>query len=172
VKAEHCFLSLYGTLILKENQADARAIVGLGKARINWVDKKLIDVRMLRLSQQSSSSTDLLKRIVQPEHEWQFYPEGAVQYTQEEETNYSVQFIQAQVEAWMSRKHFLKARALLEAYEPIFASPRMVNKFRDIEEHIASASKEQCQQLKEGIKESLPYFAIFVKRYCESWGMP
>jgi virulence-associated protein VapD len=53
---------VYGS-ILNDNPKDPEALVGLTKARYKWIDKSLIDVRMLRLSQQAASATDLLKQL-------------------------------------------------------------------------------------------------------------
>ncbi|TSA04206.1 MAG: hypothetical protein D4R81_02210, partial [Nitrospiraceae bacterium] len=91
--------------ILKVDPSDAKAIVGLKKARLGWIDKKLLDVRMLRLAEQAGPASELLKQIIKSEREWQFYPEGAVQYTQEEETQYAVRFIKAQTDAWSAKGH-------------------------------------------------------------------
>lgn len=158
-------------LLLKEDPSDAKAIVGLRKARNGWIDKSLIDVRMLRLSQQAAPATDLLKKIIERESEWQFYPEGAVQYTQQEETKYAIRLIAAQVDAWQAKGHLLKARAYIEGYRKLFATPALVARYESINGQLTNAAKGQCVTYKVSSKPTLPYFMTFAKRYCDSWGI-
>ena len=157
--------------ILDSAPRDAKAIVGLKKARTNWIDRKLIDVRMLRLSEQAVPATELLGKIIQFEREWQFYPEGAVQFTQQEETKFAVQLISAQIDAWQARGHLLKARVYLEAHTPIFATPALIERFENLSGQLKQAAQEQCDSYKSHIKPSLPHLANFAKRYCGSWGI-
>ena len=157
--------------ILDRTPTDAKALVGLKKARANWIDKKLIDVRMLRLSEQAVPAIELLIKIIQLEREWQFYPEGAVQFTQQEETNFAVQLVSAQIDAWQARGHLLKARVYLEAHSPIFASPALIERFERLSGQLRQAAKEQCDSYKSHTKPSRPHLATFAKRYCGSWGI-
>lgn len=157
--------------ILNQDPNDAKAIVGLKKARTNWIDRKLIDVRMLRLSEQAGPAAELLKQIIEREREWQFYPEGAVQYTQEEETQLAVRFVTAQVEAWRTKGYLLQARAFLQIYHPVFATPALVKRYEAIGGQLAASANEQCLGFKQDLAPSQPYFATFAKRYCDSWGV-
>lgn len=157
--------------ILKDNPDDAKALVGLKRSRTNWIDKALLDVRMLRLSQQAVTATELLKTIIAREREWQFYPEGAVQFTQEEETKFAVRLITAQIEAWQTRGHILKARAYLEGNRQVFATPALVARYEHITGHLTNAAKGQCESYRGLSTPSLPYFMTFAKRYCGSWGV-
>lgn len=157
--------------ILKDSPNDAKALVGLKRSRTNWIDKALLDVRMLRLSQQAGPATDLLKKIIEREREWQFYPEGAVLFTQEEETKYAIRLISAQVEAWQSRGHLLKSRTYVEGYRQVFATPLQIKRFENMKSQLTNAAKNQCEAYKTSSKPSLPYFITFAKRYCDSWGI-
>ena len=159
------------TEILDRNPKDAKALVGLKKARNSWIDKSLIDVRMLRLSQQAAPATDLLKKIIGREREWQFYPEGAVQFTQEEETKYAVRLIAAQIEAWQTKGHLLKARAYIEEYRQVFATPALITQYENIKGQLTNAAKNQCETYKTLSMPSLPYFITFSRRFCDSWGI-
>jgi hypothetical protein len=161
---------VYGS-ILNDNPKDPEALVGLTKSRYKWIDKSLIDVRMLRLSQQAASATDLLKTIIEREREWQFFPTGAVQYTQEEETKYAVSLIAAQTEAWQTSGHLLKARAYIEGYQRMFATPTVIARYEHIKGQVTSAAKNQCENYRASAEPSLPYFTAFAKRYCDSWGI-
>ena len=157
--------------ILKGNPNDAKALVGLKRSRTNWIDKALLDVRMLRLSQQAAPATDLLKKIIDREREWQFYPEGAVHFTQVEETKYAIRLISAQVDAWETRGHLLKARAYVEGYRQVFATPVLIKRFENINSQLTNTAKNQCDTYKTSSRPSLPYFITFAKRYCDSWGI-
>ena len=157
--------------ILDRTPTDAKALVGRTKARANWIDKKLIDVRMLRLSEQAVPAIELLIKIIQLEREWQFYPEGAVQFTQQEETKFAVQLISTQIDAWQARGHLLKARVYLEAHSPIFASSALIERFERLSGQLRQAAKEQCDSYKSHTKPSRPHLTNFAKRYCGSWGI-
>ena len=157
--------------ILDSAPTDAEAIVGLKRARTNWIDKKLIDVRMLRLSEQAVPATELLEKIIQLEREWQFYPEGAVQFTQQEETKFAVQLVSAQIGAWQARGHLLKARVYLESHSSVFATPALIERFENLSGQLRQAAKRQCDLYKSRINPSLPHLAGFAKRYCGSWGI-
>lgn len=159
------------TQILDQDPNDARAIVGLKKAQMKWIDKKLIDVRMLRLSEQAVPAAELLKNIIERERKWQFYPEGAVQYTQEEETQHAVRLVAAQTEAWQAKGYLLKARAFLGAYQPIFATPRLLKRYQGLANQFALSANQQCRAYHHDLDPSNPHFATFVKRYCDSWGV-
>lgn len=159
------------TTILEGNPKDASALVGLKKSRNLWIDKSLIDVRMLRLSQQAAPATDLLKKIIEREREWQFYPEGAVQFTQEEETRFAIRLISAQVESWKTRGHLLKARAYVEGYRQVFATPALITRYENIKDQLTNAAKGHCEAYKSSSRPSLPYFTTFARYYCDSWGI-
>jgi tetratricopeptide (TPR) repeat protein len=155
--------------ILDEDPKDIKAIIGLKKARINWIDRKLIDVRMLRLAEQAGTATELLKKILEHEREWKFYPEGAVQYTQEEEVRLAGKFISAQVEAWQGSGFILKGRAFLHAYRQIFETNKLVSRYEEINKRLIAAADKQCQGYRSVLDPSYPHSAIFIKRYCDSW---
>lgn len=159
------------TRILESDPNDAKALVGLKRSRVNWIDKALLDVRMLRLSQQAGTATELLKKIIAREQEWQFYPEGAVKYTQEEETKFAVRLITSQIEAWQMRGHILKARVYLEGNRQVFATPALVARYETVTSHLVNTAREQCESYRGLSKPSLPYFMTFARRYCGSWGV-
>lgn len=159
------------TALLGQDPRDAQAIVGRTKARNGWIDKKLIDVRMLRLSGQAHAALDLLTQIIAREREWQFSPVGAVQYTQEEETDQAVQFVAAQLDAWRTNGPLLRARAFLQQYRPVFASPSLVKKYEDLLSLLMDAARAECLGQARELDASHPYHAIFVARYCQSWGI-
>jgi len=157
--------------ILEQDPQDAKAIVGLKKARVGWIDRKLIDVRMLRLAEQSVAATDLLREIIEREREWKFYPEGAVQYTQEEETRFAEHFIAAQVDAWLAKRLLLQARAFLAHYQPIFATSVRVKTYEVLRSRMTQSATEQCREESQSLSPALPHWAAFIKQYCESWGV-
>lgn len=157
--------------ILEQDPQDAKAIVGLRKARLGWLDIKLLDVRMLRLADQSVAATDLFLEVINREREWQFYPEGAVQYTQEEETRFAERFITAQVDVWQAKKLLLQARAFLAHYHPIFATSVRTKNYEVLRSRMTKDATEQCREESESLSAGLPYWAAFIKRYCESWGV-
>ena len=159
------------TALLERDPQDAGAIAGRTKAQNGWISKKLIDVRMLRLSGQAGAALDLLTNIITREREWQFSPVGAVQYTQEEETGQAVQFIAAQLDAWRTNGSLLQARAFLQQYRPVFTSTSLVKKYEDLLSLLVDAARTECQGQAREFDASRPYHASFISRYCQSWGI-
>lgn len=74
-----------------QKDKDPKTQEGLRKTQKQWVEKKLIEVRLLRLGKNFGSSESLLKEIILKQTEWQVFPTGAAFATQNEEIElYSV----------------------------------------------------------------------------------
>lgn len=163
--AEHAYRQ-----ILSDDPSDAEATVGVRRARLGWIDNKLLDVRMLRLSDQTETSFDLLKEIIKREREWQFFPEGAVQFTQLEEIEHAARYVEVRVESLIGKRHLLKARDFVGASSPVLQSPRNLLLIEKLARALGEAATQECRGYEESLTEKQPYFATFVVRYCASWG--
>lgn len=156
--------------ILRETPGDAEALVGLRRARLGWIDRKLLDVRRLRLSDQAETSFGLLKEIQKREHDWQFIPDGAVHFTQIEEIEYAAKYVEAKVEILKDKGYFLKAREFVETSSSVFQSPRSLVLVEKWKRSLRESARQECRGYEESLEEQHSYSAIFMMRYCATWG--
>ncbi|MDB2426188.1 hypothetical protein N9W41_01450, partial [bacterium] len=103
--------------ILRYDPKDRGALAGLTKARVGWIGKKLIQVRLLRLAGNHRKSLDLLLSIYSNENAWGVFPTGAAAFTQEEESHFAQKSIKFVVLKSLKKNKPLKAQFYLEKYD-------------------------------------------------------
>ena len=101
-------LSLY-ELALKNNKNNPEAKEGLRQARQAWIERKLIDVRLLRLADNFGDSEKLLRQLIQNQNEWQVFPVQAAFSTQTEEMNYFANRIRERIRKFLDQRNPLAA---------------------------------------------------------------
>jgi hypothetical protein len=160
-------VSLYQSAVEKD-PSDVEARAGLQQARTLYIDKKLIETRMARLSGNPQNAMDLLLDIVQKEKLWQFAPVGQVASTQEEETGEALRFLAQKSQQSVATDRPLVALYYFKHYGPIFeTSP---GAYSASLKRMQVQGYGQCASLGKLREKSRPYFAQFVQRLCAQWG--
>jgi hypothetical protein len=150
------------------NESDAK--IGLQKSRLSWISSKLIEVRLTRLAGNTQQSLDQLKAVIDNESLWSVYPEGAVAFTQEEESRFASLTVVDQIEQALKNGKPLLAHSILKNREGLFQGPRA--KQREV---LATKVRLQgagdCAKLSQKIRQSDYYFGLFTQKYCRFFGV-
>ncbi len=159
--------SLYERALIND-PGDAEAIEGLKRSRQQLIQERLIQVRLLRLANNSQDALDTLNNIMKDEASWKLSPTGVAFSTQTEECRESFKWFQSQIMTTLTAEQNLKAKIFSDKYSPIFAAGDLSTKFNRIEKAINDHGLAQCRTMR---KSSTGAFAAdFADRFCMVWG--
>ena len=151
--------------IIAKNPKDAEAAVGLRRAREKTIDTKLIQVRMSRLGGNDQNAADMLLKIILNENQWQLYPSGKAQYTQEEEKDFSLGYLTRKIEKANSDQFPLLSLFILKKFAPIFDGAQS-KRMSVLQAKTKSRGLDICKKLVALRRRELPYFSLWVKDFC------
>lgn len=155
---------------IAENPRDEKAHAGLRRARTQFIDAKLIEIRKARFAGSQRQAVDTLLELVKLQSQWEFFPRGALAGTQEEESHEALAYIEGQIASAKAKDRPLSALYLLTHYEPVFAgslSPRREFLLRQL----TVDGKKQCSALSRNESGKQPYYSEFVRKVCAAWGV-
>jgi hypothetical protein len=160
--------------ILARNPNDTDAAAGLKKAEAEWIDHRLIDVRMTRLAGSGDKALDMLLDIENREAQWGTEPMGNVAFTQNEETSYGIQFADKFAADAVAQKLPLKGEVFLLRYQKLFGGGEVAGRYQAARARTRAAGKISCASLLPKKPDELagkhPYYYAFLRGYCDYWG--
>lgn len=162
-------MKAYDTLV-KQDDKDDDAIIGLQKTREKLVDIGLLRVRKIRLRGKTTQSTDTLLDLVRQENEWKFFPKDRVMFTQEEETKEAFGIVSRMVDDALRKGQPLRASFFLRHYEPIFQG-QLLQLYERKKATVAKKGESSCTELASKNLDKKPFLAGFLKKYCAHWGV-
>ncbi len=161
-------LGIFENLVVKENEPEARE--GLRKAQQQWIERKLIDVRLFRLSENIGSSESLLKEIIQKQSQWQSFPTGAAYATQTEEIMLYSERVKARILKSLQLKNPLLAQFELNTHQ--FILNRALNENTSVlKNSVFKEAEEFCKREAKSIKPNDYFTQIWLVQTCRSWGI-
>lgn len=156
--------------LARSKSKDPEVIEGLKKARQGVISKRLIEVRMARMSGNADGALEQLWDVVRLENEWKEFPTAQTGFTQAEETGYLYSAFEGKLKAALETKFPLRAESAHRRYAPVFASGDTARKFQGWEKPIRQSGKESCKGFLAMGRKDLPYFGEFTRKYCAHFG--
>lgn len=160
-------LNLFQRAIL-ENKNDEKAIQGLKTTQKAWIEKKLIEVRLLRLAQNFGESEILLKNLISNQNEWQVFPSGAAFSTQKEEIQFLTDRITNNIHQYLKKNNPLAAQIEYIKNKKLMNDTLKVNTL-NLEKQIDKVGKEFCNQTEKTINSNDFFTFEWLKKTCEVW---
>lgn len=158
--------------LLEKNHENKKAQAGLRKAQRGWIDKKLLETRRLRMSDNHHGSIELLRKIVDKQNTWDVFPTGAVAFTQKEELFHSRKNVIQMMGRFLKKKKALKAFLVSRRYRSFFQTQRDQLLFKAMKPKIHKVAKRNCRTMSHNLKREQFYYGQFVSEYCGLWNLP
>lgn len=155
---------------LNENKNDASAKEGLSKARAAWLQKKLIDVRLFRLSNNIGESESLLLQIINHENEWHIFPTGAAYATQGEEIEIFAIRIQNKIRNYLEKKNPIAAQLEYNRHSFILEKALQQNTAK-LKNNIYDVGVRFCKDLENSLTQDDYYTNIWLSQTCKIWNI-
>lgn len=151
-----------------KNPQDGDAMEGLRKAQQEWINRKLIDVRLLRLSDNLRDSESLLLDIINKENEWQVFPSGVAFSTQKEEIQLFSKRVEERVEKLVQEKNPISAQVEFNKNHFILGEARSKN-LSLLKNKIYSQGLRFCSNTYKALQSTEYYTLDWLKRTCAIW---
>lgn len=161
-------LGIFQNLVEKKNEPEARE--GLRKAQQQWIERKLIDVRLLRLGENVGSSEALLKEIIQKQSQWQAFPAGAAYATQTEEVHLYSERVKDRIAKAIQAKNPLLAQFELNTHQFILSRALSENT-ASLKNSIFKEAEDFCKREAKQIKSSDYFKQLWLSQTCQIWGL-
>ena len=158
--------------ILEKSPKDPEALEGLHSARENIIDKRLLEIRYMRLAGNHDEALSAFRDLFKDEADWDLYPRGAVFFTQQEELKYALSHVTQIVDTRLAEKHPVLARQYFDGYKDIFWQGKTLDSAKSLDKKIIDSGNVSCLDFVGNVSDKTPYFAGFVRRYCSYWGSP
>ncbi|MCB0377531.1 MAG: hypothetical protein KDD33_03485 [Bdellovibrionales bacterium] len=155
--------------ILESNANNAKAQIGLRKARIGWIGQQLINVRLMRLAGNLEKSHSLLLEVIEKENQWGHFPKGAVAFTQKEEAQVAQKRVKLEIQQALTVNRPLRAQFLIDKYESFFQGKKEKRSIQQLMEDTKILGNQQCQRMAQELADSQFYFGNFVRKICQVW---
>lgn len=160
-------LRLFQSAVRKDD-SDPKAIQGLKTAQQAWIEKKLIDVRLLRLANNIGESEELLNKLIQYQNAWQVFPSGPAFSTQKEEISLLADRIFGKIKKYVENKNPIAAQVEYDKNRSL-----LIETLRQdtaiLEKSIATAGKSYCLQTEKTILPNEYYTYQWLKQTCFIW---
>ncbi len=155
--------------ILQRSPKNPEALEGLRSARLKILDRRLIDVRKARSGGNPGDAAQILLGIVKNEAVWGMQPVGQAVFTQQEETQFSAQYLLGTLKDTANAPFPLKQEVQFRQVEPLFQEHR-TKEFIALRNQNKKEGKNQCRKFAREAKNSHPFLAEFVRKFCVFWG--
>lgn len=162
-------LSIFQKLTEKED-VPSEAREGLRKAQQQWIERKLIDVRLLRLGENIGGSESLLKEIVQRQTEWQSFPTRVAYATQMEEIQLYSERVKERIYNAVKQKNPLLAQFEYNTHQFILNKALTENTSK-LQNQIFKEAEDFCNQESKQIQSTDYFKQIWLLGTCRIWGL-
>jgi hypothetical protein len=155
---------------LKRDPSNVEAKTGLRRARYKMIDRGLIQVRMMRLSENWPGAAHKLEQILRNELDWTIEVPAVVTFTQAEETRYAKSWLLKEAELLSLSEHPDKFRWFQFSYAQLIATTQIEGRLEQYNVHVTTKGKDKCKDLAGTIDEQQFFFANVTRKYCAAWG--
>ena len=152
----------------QKNSNDAEAVEGLRTAQQEWLNRKLIDVRLLRLGGNIGDSEKLLLEIIKHENEWQVFPTGVAFSTQKEEISLFSDRVESRINEHLKKSNPLAAQMEFNRNHFILGEARGQN-IAPIINKIYASGIEFCKKTAGSLESDEYYTGIWLAQTCAAW---
>ncbi|HPI40315.1 MAG TPA: hypothetical protein PLJ21_05885 [Pseudobdellovibrionaceae bacterium] len=159
-------LYLYQRSAQEEKSVDG--LSGLKKAQQSWIEKKLIDVRLLRLGNNLTASEALLLQLLKNEEEWNIFAKGAAFSTQSEEVLFFAQRIHRRIENFLANDNPIAAQSELMKNSFILEKALGAN-ISNLKNQIYKKGHIYCKSAENSLKKNEYFSFIWLKKTCQTW---
>ncbi|AOT06789.1 hypothetical protein S4054249_02375 [Pseudoalteromonas luteoviolacea] len=157
---------------LKEDPHDIEAQKGLMQARNKILDKGLIDVRMLRLGGNPTGAALRLESLLRNQIEWQIEPFGPIANTQNEEIDYTTQWLKARA-AQLGQSRFPDQFRFFEhRYAFLISNAQLHSQFSTYRAALQNKAHAQCSRMSTKVNDERFFLRQFTEKYCMAWDLP
>ncbi len=160
-------LSLFQRAIT-EDKNSSTAQQGLKTAQQSWIEKKLIEVRLLRLANNIGESESLLNQLISNENEWQVFPMGAAFSTQTEEVTLLADRIVKNIKTELENKNPIAAQVKFNSNRSLLINTLKQNT-NPIEKALAESGQQFCMKLEKTILSNEYYTFRWLEKTCKAW---
>lgn len=144
------------------------ALEGLRKAQQEWINRKLIDVRLLRLGDNLRDSESLLLDIINKENEWQVFPSGVAFSTQKEEIQLFSKRVEERIEKLVQEKNPVAAQVEFNKNHFIMGEARSKN-LSLLKNKIYSQGLRFCAENYKNLQSTEYYTLEWLQETCSIW---
>jgi tetratricopeptide (TPR) repeat protein len=152
----------------ENDKDDSEAKEGLRQAQQMWLERKLIDVRLLRLGSNFGDSESLLLKIIHNENRWQVFPVGAAFSTQNEEVHLFAQRVQKRIDEYLQKSNPLAAQFEFNRNNFILEKALGQNT-TTVNNDIYVRGKLFCQTAQKSLKPDEYYTGLWLQSTCRIW---
>ncbi|MEN0057769.1 MAG: hypothetical protein AAGB31_02950 [Bdellovibrio sp.] len=156
---------------VQNNADDGEAKEGLRQAQQEWLNRKLIDVRLLRLGENIGESESLLLKIIQQENNWQVFPTGVAFATQQEEILLFSERVQKRIHGLIAAGNPLAAQIEFNKNSFILGEARAQN-LSLLKNKIYTEALKFCKNTHNSLKSHEYYTALWLQQTCAAWQIP
>ncbi|MNL05551.1 hypothetical protein D3C87_1261570 [compost metagenome] len=153
------------------DKSDAEAKEGLRQAQQMWLDRKLIEVRLLRLGSNLGDSESLLLKIIHNENYWKVFPRGAAFSTQKEEISLFADRVQKRIDEYLQKSNPLAAQFEFNRNSFILEAALAKN-MSTLKNDIYTRGKLFCQSAQKSLKADEYYTGLWLQNTCKIWKQP
>lgn len=153
-----------------DDPGNAEAQEGLRKARDGYLGAKLIQVRQARNAGDWDGAIGGLLHVIEREGAWKQPPGGPAAFTQQEEATELSREARRRVDASIKAQFPLQAELSVRKFEPILKASENVKLLGQLRSQVRAAGKAKCADFKRERLERAPYFARFVRSFCQFHG--
>ncbi len=151
-----------------DDELNSEAKEGLRLAQQMWLNRKLIDVRLLRLGGNFGDSESLLLQIIKSEGDWQVFPSGAAFATQKEEIALFSNRVQSRIEEYLKQSNPLAAQAEFNRNHFILERALAQN-LSALQNNIYNQGQIFCMQTLKTLDPREYYTGQWLEKTCQIW---
>lgn len=155
----------------QQNSNDPDAREGRRQAQQMWLDRKLIEVRLLRLGSNFGDSEALLLKIIHNENDWQVFPSGAAFATQAEEVQLFAQRVRKRIDEYLQASNPLAAQYEFNRNSFILEKALSQN-IATIKNDIYVRGNLFCKNMQKSLKGDEYYTGQWLQKTCMVWKVP
>ena len=143
----------------------------LQQARSGAIDKRLIAVRMDRMSGNSEGALEKLRNTIHQQQTWKLSLNSKMAFTAGEESELAWPFYENSLVSALNSGHPLRADWRIKKYQFIFsAKPTWTHRLQDLNQQTQKLGRIYCEKEAATSSELLPWQGEFVGRICSHFG--
>ncbi len=158
--------------VLQNNPKNYKARAGQRRARLGWINRKLIEVRKLRLANNQTESVEVLLDVFENQKVWKLNPIGNVAFTQKEESHWASVSVTQLIESSLRERKPLRAQYLLSRYQVFFQNKEASVAAKHLQVKTRLLATNNCRSASKALKKNQYFYGQFVERFCQHWNLP